>query len=731
MNSSLFCSITNQIETHTSPAGSSQNKNKTSKSKRQKPFTCPHCPRECTEEKYLKRHMWSRHRTIKRKRRFQRTRKNVGKFRCGLCNICCTTYQVLKTHKYSAPHRFLLRRSLNTKFVKRERASEQFKSHCKKSTAECHKTETKCKNISQQVTSDENDKDSSHSKNLDSTDTNDSSEDSYSSSSHDENEEYQVIKSSQDDKYFYCRQDECKSKVKIFRRKPFLQEHKKLHKRGEYKCNFCAKVESTVIKLSLHECEMHSVIQSSSTNTKQNEEVYNCARCPFECKIEASYFKHFASVHLGIYNAKLGKNFFKCEICKKKLLNRNCIAKLHFTTHHDTNGLDPDSQIKRCDENECTAYFLSTTQLNLHKETQHFPSQHCVVEDDFEIDEVTEVDPLKCKFCQKIFSSLTFLLKHKRKFHSKRKTDTVLENKSEFSEKVRKYKRLVCPEQSCTKSFPTRIGLETHKKLHGTFPCNFCDHVDSFALDLALHEKEMHSSMLLNKRSAKPKFKSFKCSRCPKTFLYQNHYKTHFVNVHLNLHLTFGICSICKYAANSESELRTHIYRYHYTKDMDPSKIPKCDLCPAYFKIESQLIHHKTNAHNANESPLQCKECANVFRSEAGLKLHVLQTHKSKSNKEFQTMYNCVLDKCKRKFPNKQSLGRHQKLHGKGEFPCHFCDEICETVLKLISHETTNHLSKTTEKNMFSCSRCSYKNKFAGRFLRIILLKLIQKVSSQ
>jgi len=266
-----------------------------------KPFSCVNCSKVFTQEKYLKNHSWARHRTSKTNcnTKSQRKHKNPGKFRCGLCNVFSKSYEAFQIHKRSATHQILFRRNLKTRLTKSKLIPERFKNPNRKQAAENQNIKNETQNISenlQHYRSDQSDSDS--------TDKDGSSVDSCSSSSHDESKELDKI-----DKKFYCHLDECKSTPKTFKTKILFEEHKKLHKRGHYNCNFCDKVESTAIKLSLHECEMHSVISAVLTNIKTDDEVFHCARCAFESKHEAAYFNHFGSVHLGIFNAKLGKIF--------------------------------------------------------------------------------------------------------------------------------------------------------------------------------------------------------------------------------------------------------------------------------------------------------------------------------------------------------------------------------------------------------------------------------------
>jgi len=735
---------------------------------------------------------------IQIKHQVSKKKSNRGKlkFSCGLCKTSYKTYQILRRHKASAIHRFLemkrfdnLRPPTNIKIEQNSIAlpeitqlienednisvtkEGQVNSYSSYSAPEetrslrynlrLQKKKSYCSttNPANELDMDKYNKDSHdlNSTNMLSSDESDLEDDNeYTSSSLNNNRIEENTENDDESTPFYrCFLDNCKLKRIVFYKKSKLDQHKVLHIRGQYQCKFCDKVEGSPIKLSLHETEMHSAIPSTSTNTRTNNSIYYCARCPFETQKEGIYFKHFASIHLKILGDR--STSWECEICKRKFVRGKSRSKSHFKTHHDTSGLeDPELHVKKCSENDCSAYFLTQEQLRVHKILKHSASSYDNQLDQLINDMIEKNDATgcyKCLFCMKESSRFFNIQNHVRTFHQQ-----MIENQTETSARTRNGKRLICPEIKCTKTFETLKGLEVHKKLHGTFACLFCDEVSNYAIDLAQHEYQSHTHSNNSKEQLK-KILKFKCSRCPRNFQRLAGYTNHFVNAHLNISTIQSVCSICKFQCHTES-LREHHLRNHYIVGMDPEKVSSCSKCPAYFRTYNQLYCHMKKLHQDPTKPkllihkcdkcdstfsnplylekhldkehpqtnishnFKCNKCSRYFIRDVSLKIHMKNIHSGKrlENLKIHNIpkdnvnypHQCFLDRCKRRFKDDKSLKLHQNLHKRGKYSCKFCDTVLDSILKLSMHESLYHSKKKGNKNnLYNCSRCQFENKSA------------------
>ncbi|CAL8112088.1 unnamed protein product [Orchesella dallaii] len=314
-----------------------------------------------------------------------------------------------------------------------------------------------------------------------------------------------------------------------------------------------------------------------------------------------------------------------------------------------------------------------------------------------------------------------------------------------------------CNVGECKECFHNQETLDIHKKLHGEFFCKYCDHKESYAPDLAIHET-IHS---ISKRNRDGCFRAnniddntvprFECARCQYWCPTRTRYIQHHLRRHLRLSRRTQTCPVCKVGLTRKG-LEDHIVDHHQIEGIDKASIPKCDQCSAYYLKGTQLLKHKMKAHtdksalsiasdieaisdsstSSDPDTSDCDVsfnyiiCNKTFINANSLKRHEQKVHVShppaKSNplrmrKRRQTTrlggvkakrvsstrldlkYNCDFAGCRLKFHNQEDLEQHKQQHG--TFPCSLCDFVETYAPKLALHELTHEgsLLAVTERN--------------------------------
>ncbi|CAL8112062.1 unnamed protein product [Orchesella dallaii] len=315
-----------------------------------------------------------------------------------------------------------------------------------------------------------------------------------------------------------------------------------------------------------------------------------------------------------------------------------------------------------------------------------------------------------------------------------------------------------CNVGECKECFHNQETLDIHKKLHGEFLCKYCDHKESYAPDLAIHETIHY----IFKRNRDGYFRAnniddntvprFQCARCQYWCPTRTRYIQHHLKRHLRLSRKPQTCPVCKVFLTQRG-LEDHIVGHHQIEGVDKASIQQCDQCSAYFLKEAQLLKHKMETHTnkpalsfASDSDsssdsstssdpdtsdfdvsFNCIICSKTFLNATSLKKHEQKVHvphppaKSKplrKRKRRQTTrlagakakrvsstrpdlkYNCEFAGCRRlKFYILENFEQHKQQHG--TFPCSLCDFVETYAPKLALHELTHQDSwlEVTERN--------------------------------
>ncbi|CAL8128011.1 unnamed protein product [Orchesella dallaii] len=435
-------------------------------------------------------------------------------------------------------------------------------------------------------------------------------------------------------KKFVCGVASCKQK---FHFEEELTNHQKLH--GDFPCQFCDVVEKFAVDFSLHEM--------THCKNKSNDE-FNCARCPYSSNRKFCYIDHHLERHLNI-----SRKLARCFVCQAGFGDTKYLRR-HYQSHHNTEGVE-QSKIQKCDK--CSAYFLNKMQLTKHRTKMHLNLKDgdALASDISEDEEANakEIVPeedtanpnqklLNCNYCNLKFPN-TMVLKSHQKFEHKR--------------------NIHCEISGCSMSFRTPEELQHHSTHHGSFPCEFCDVVETYAPNLANHEliHSVHSSDFPIPTETRKNNRSgnavFQCPRCPfKIISKKKIFLAHHLETHLNLSWITENCQICSKKFYEAEGRRNHMNNYHNTEGMDPKLIERCDKCPAYFREYRHALLHRREIHK--EHPLTCITCGMNFENQTKWRNHRILKHKVNV---YDFKVECGVPNCSDSFEEQYQLEYHMK----------------------------------------------------------------------
>ncbi|GAB1602086.1 zinc finger protein 846 [Argonauta hians] len=278
-------------------------------------------------------------------------------------------------------------------------------------------------------------------------------------------------------------------------------------------------------------------------------------------------------------------------------------------------------------------------------------------------------NPIRCKYCQKIFSQPILLQRH-MKCHSMHDAMHYGSTQCEY----------------CQKTFSKSAQLTRHLKTHYgmTFKCNVCDKLLSTASSLNIHLRT-HTGE-----------KSYECDTCHKMFSTSGsllvHKRTHTGEKRYR-------CDLCEKFFTTSGSLLVHLRSHTGEKNY------RCKFCEKLFTTSgSLLVHIKTHT---GEKRFQCKFCDKMFITSGSLTVH-LRSHTG------ERPYKCVY--CEKCFTTSSSLGVHTRSHtGEKRHQCEHCFKLFSTSSSLAVHRKahynlslppTSPLSWRTSGKSYSCNIC-------------------------
>ncbi|XP_071052275.1 zinc finger protein ZFP2-like [Onthophagus taurus] len=319
----------------------------------------------------------------------------------------------------------------------------------------------------------------------------------------------------------------CKKYLSDHIRRVHIKREEKLFI-GEFRCDVCLKVFSTLLKMKRHKATLHKTrsrkhicedcgqsfyTKSTLNNHKATHVIskeFSCEKCGlcfaskkylmdhsrrlhetlkkvqsevgvFECDMCNKKFtqkryltQHISNIHMGIKKKRPPKNL-KCEYCGRIFTSDNLLT-LHLRTH---TGERP----YKCDE--CEKSFAQASSLRTHKQAIH-----------------SNEKPYACEYCGKKFSTKGMLLKHIQSVHI---ADSIPKNhKCTFCGKAFRTQSQMLSHMKwhtndrqfscdlCEKSFVNNGGLRKHRKIHfdeKEHKCEFCGKGFHQKFNLKIHMK--------------------------------------------------------------------------------------------------------------------------------------------------------------------------------------------------------------------------------------------------
>jgi Zinc-finger of C2H2 type len=389
-----------------------------------------------------------------------------------------------------------------------------------------------------------------------------------------------------------------------------------------------------------------NLLKSAEKNAGRLEkEESNFTSCGF-CGLK---FNGWKGLHAHSIRLHQSVSTFRCDVCFIYFTNDVEMEKHQEENHSDV-------LLHKCIY--CTGgVFRSKERLRLHVEKLHkneviFWCKHrrycCMYfhseEEKAEHDRTVHCKrSKKCLYCDAVFSSLSSVRRHLRKYH----TDIPFR----------------CPYSGrCAKYFHSEEERAKHvKEVHegvGMKQCPFCPFMFRF---LPRHTRIHHKDKLL-----------FTCSfnRCKKSFYSENVLRNHEIKKHMNKGLKSQTWCIfcCKNVL--KSTIRYHLQSKHQSQLASAFKCNFHSSCSLYFLAKIELEEHVKSAH----LKLQLVKCIYCNKK---LKLKQLNMHVH--NKHYKTQIKCPKRGCLNFFLSQMECDKHfsqhhQEYENNRIFKCESCN---------------------------------------------------------
>lgn len=209
-------------------------------------------------------------------------------------------------------------------------------------------------------------------------------------------------------------------------------------------------------------------------------------------------------------------------------------------------------------------------------------------------------------------------------------------------------------------------NLETAKEIPALF-CPYCDSAFSSTTRL-IHHLKKHIQISIEDGVECCKF-VYKSKKDYVSHLQENHIKR-------CLYDPKTMCKSCKFIADSETQLKSHVEICHKEKNIIPKKILKtsdknqhwipavCPVCNQTYSNKYNMFAH-LKSHNKTNA-FKCEQCDREYSTKGNLMQHVRLAH------EGDLPHACV--SCGERFATRTARDIHARLHtGDRPFRCEIC----------------------------------------------------------
>ena len=473
---------------------------------------------------------------------------------------------------------------------------------------------------------------------------------------------------------------------------------KRCHGISSEECDKC-KDSSNIEDCQSHCHEYINFKCSKCDNAFQNKVEFMSHSCPqkiLTCNACDKQFSTKIFLRYHIQNQHLKKNF-ECNICEKEFSKKKQLN-MHLDESHQ--GSDGNYSCNSCKKKFNSRYnFYRHLQFKKLKR-QLLPTKPESNNDTFEEKSDNTTSILKCGQCEKNYSSL-FNLKRHKKIHNENRAAikcTICEKSlssqpvltrhmatchatkicelcksSVFEDNILKHACKLFRCDNCAKNFEKMEEFIKHVKIHHT---------------LYLYEHDIcqeHSKGKCQKLHAH-EFETFPCDNCGQ----QLNSKIMFMK-HVCLNGDKHSCNKCDKTFSTRLMLKKHLDSSHYAKQIQIEN--RCNHCENVFDSKEDFKKHVIDVfytHSENGS-FGCKECNKTFSGEKNLIYHIHHSH-------MKRRYECEM--CEKSFADKRYIKKHVAIsHGKTRthLKCDFCDKYYFSQNTLMKHMILTHDAKKCE----------------------------------